>query len=224
MVTFDFAIFKAMLEVDFEALNFHDWDNFVVLCGEEGTGKTHLSLHALEIWLTLKYGSFTAEDIYKYDGVKLSEYAKVLANVKKGDMNICDEAGDIFTGKHANTKIVKKIEDTYTVIRGDNLFTVWNLPTFFILTPYFRNWRIRSIWYVEKRGICHVYHKPKRLKLSEMNESKEFKDYFIEKPLFSFVYPKYEGVFLENYMKMKNNKMRTVRADFERVVTDWESD
>lgn len=224
MVTYSFEIFKAMLEVDFYALHNCFWDNMVCLSGEEGTGKSMLSLWALEIWLTLKYGGFVADDIYKYDGVKLSEYAKVLANVKSGDMAIADETGDVFNSKNANNRVVKKIEQIYTVIRGDFLFSIWNIPTFFLLTPYFRSWRIRSVWYVEKRGLCHVYHKPKRLKLSEMNEGKELKDYFLEKPLFSFVFPDYKGVFLEPYMKMKQNKMKGVRGEFQKVVGDWESD
>lgn len=224
MVTYSFEIFKAMLEVDYEALTKFEYDSFICISGEEGSGKSMLSLWALEIWLNLKYGKFEQNDFYKYFGVKLSEYARVLATVKKFDINVCDESSDIFGGKHSNTKIVRKIEDTYTVIRGDSLMTIWNIPSFFLLSPYFRNWRIRCVWYVEKRGLCHVYHKPKRMKLSEMNESKDMKDYFLEKPLFSFVFPKYNGIFLEPYLKMKNKKMESVRVNFEKAVTEWEED
>jgi len=224
MVLYDFSIFKAMLEVDYKALHKHDWDNFVVLTGEEGVGKSRLSLWALEIWLNLKYGSFQADDFYKYVGIKVSEYARVLQSVKKGDINICDEAGDVFSGKHALSKLVKKIEDTYTVVRGDNLLTIWSLPTFFMLTPYFRNWRIRSIWYIQKRGLCHVYHKPKRLLLSQTNENTEIKDYFAVPPLFSFVYPDYKGVFLEPYLKMKGAKMQNVRDGFLKIAQEYDDD
>ena len=212
---YDHSILPEILKVDYVALKKYQWDNFVCVTGNEGVGKTHLSLWLIHLWIQIHHKQKpVADDIYKYMGVTLKEYAKVLNAVKKYDINVCDEAGDIFTGKNASSKIVKEMEQTYSVVRSENLFTIWNVPTFFILTPYFRNWRVKSLFYVEKRGLAHFYHKPKRLKLSELNENNSIKDYFAEKPLFSFIFPEYKGVMLENYLKMKNKKTQNVRKKF----------
>jgi len=210
---YDKTILPEILKVDYKALHNHDWDNFICISGGEGSGKTKLSLWITHIWIKLKFKREPIEeDCKKYIGVSLKEYATVLNNLEgKGNINVCDEAGDVFTGKNSGSKIVKKMEETYSVIRGDNLFTIWNVPTFFVLSPYFRNWRIRSLIYVERRGFAHFYHKPKRLKLSELNSEKNVKDYFLEPPLFSFTFPDYTGVLLKPYLEMKNKKMQNCR-------------
>ena len=209
-----------MLRADYDALTRQDWDNVVCLSADEGVGKSLLTLHALEIWLEFRGINDKKLDyddakkiLNRFMGIKFIDWCLVLKGLDHADMNIYDEAGDSLTGKHATAKTSRLVEDSYTVIRGLNLMSIFVLPSIFDLAPFFRKRRVRTLWHLSKRGLCHVWHKPKRLKLMQLNEARPIKDYMLEPPLFSFEVPKYEGIFLKPYKEMKDNKMYEVLDD-----------
>jgi hypothetical protein len=145
-----------------------------------------------------------------------------LKNIK-GSINDFDEAGDVISGKHSVTKFVTSMEDTWKVIRGLNCQTIITSPSLFILSPYIRNHRVRTCWYVEKRGVCHVFYGERLIDLIALNENKERKNMLIIEPNFTFHFPKYTGVFLKEYLDMKNDKMFNVLTKMNQEAIDYES-
>lgn len=222
MVLYSFDVFNAMLKVDYKQLTKHDRDNFVCLVGKEGDGKSNLGLWAVQRWLELSNVPLTSENFKKCMGVTVEYWSKILKDVGEQRKHFwvtdLDEAGDVMSGKHSNTKVVTAIEDAWKVIRGLNLLTIVTSPSLFILSPYVRYHRIRVCWYVSSRGVCHVYFGETLKKLLTMNENKPFKDMFAVKPDFSFVFPKYEGVFINDYLELKHKKMYNVLSDLNEIV------
>jgi hypothetical protein len=214
-----------MLKVDFYEIVKHDYDNLIVLCGKEGKGKSTLGLWAIEIWLKMILKLPNYEQKFKTSmGVKPIEWATLLEEISekgiRGYINNFDEAGDVISGKHSSQKFVTSIEDAWKVIRGLNLETIITTPSIFILSPYIRNHRIRTCWYVEKRGICHVFYGNRLTELISLNENKEQKNMLAVEPNFSFKFPKYTGVFLKEYLAMKNSKMNQVLAGLKNAAVE----
>lgn len=225
---YDINIFYDMLRVDFYEIKSRDYDSLVVCCGKEGEGKSRLVLLAIEFWLKeiMKYKDWDKR-LKEAMGVKPLEWAmlleKISLNRTHGAINCFDEAGDVISGKHSSTKFITTIEDTWKVIRGLNSETIINSPSLFILSPYIRNHRVRSVWYVERRGHCHVFYGERLRELIALNESKELKNMLAVEPNFSFIYPNYDGVFLPEYLEMKHNKMYQIITKLRDEAKNFES-
>lgn len=212
-----FSTMKEILEIDYDNLKNNDWDNFVIICGYEGRGKSNITLHAIEEWIRITENREPEEaDIYKYMGIKGSHWAKIRMQFAKEKrhciMNIFDEAGDVLDSKAATSKIVRIAENDAKVTRGMNWWSGMNVPSFFAggLTPYFRMHRVRSVWYIPVRGICYVYWGETKNRLVALNENSSYKTMDIVRPNFAFEFPKYNGVFKTKYLELKENKMYDV--------------
>lgn len=223
MTKYTFDIFKEMLKVDHKQLTKNDEDCVVLLVGREGKGKSMLSLHAIEHWFDICRIEKTPENFNKTMGVKLNHWAWIMKYIGdkqlKASINAFDEAGDVLSGKHSTNKIVTAVEDSYKVIRGLNLMSIFTSPDLFTLSPYLRYHRVRVCWWVETRGLCHVFHGNTLKQLMSKNENKAYKDMRAVKPDFSFKFPDYKGVFLERYREMKGEKMQNVLGGLYDVVS-----
>ena len=224
MKIYPFSVYEELLKIDYDNLKNKDWDCLSVCCGHEGIGKSKLTLFAIELWFKIKNIPLTEENFKKAMGVKLSEWSMILRTIGKYRLhtaiNVFDEAGDVLSGKHANNKVVRAIEDSLKVIRGLNLMTILVTPSLFILSPYIRNWRVRVVYYVSKRGVCNVYFGKTLQKLIAENENSSFPNMFCVNPDICFKVPLYEGVFLKPYVKMKNAKMYEVLVNLDDVVNE----
>lgn len=212
-----FSALREVLEIDYDNLKNNDWDNYVIICGYEGRGKSSLTLHAIEEWIRISENREPVEeDINKYMGVKGSHWARIRRDFAKAQkhqiMNIFDEAGDVLDSKSAITKIVRITENDAKVTRGMNWWTGMNVPSFFAggLTPYFRMHRVRCVWYIPFRGVCCVYYGETKNKLVAINENSSYKSMDTVRPDFMFEFPDYEGVFKKRYKELKQNKMYDV--------------
>jgi hypothetical protein len=216
--TFSFNILSEILKADYAKIRSKDIDNLICLIGAEGSGKSRLGLHIINIWFELSGIEKTEENFKLAMGVSVSEWGNILGyigeNEKHYSINNFDEAGDILSGKQANTKLVREMENCWKVIRGLNLFTIITAPSIFLLTPYIRDWRVRTVYRVKERGICYIYTGKTLKKLICENESSTYKDYDSVKPNFAFQFPDYAGVFLKPYLEMKNKKMNSVLQKF----------
>jgi len=226
MTLYDFSIFKEMLKVDHHMLTKKDEDNLIVLCGKEGKGKSRLGLWAIDHWFDICKIEKTEENFKNAMGVTATQWSNIMKRIGKnrlhGSINDFDEAGDVLSGKHSSGKVVRSIEDAYKVIRGLNLESVITSPDLFILSPYIRNWRVKVVWFVSERGICHIYYGKTLKKLISHNENKEYKDMFVVPSDISFVIPLYDGAFLKPYLEMKHKKMYDVLDNLNSVVVEDE--
>jgi hypothetical protein len=224
MVKYSFNIMKELLKQDSFFLKNKDEDNLLVLTGKEGKGKSRLGLWAIDTWFEIHNIPKTEENFKDAMGVKLTEWTEILCknstNKKHCSINDFDEAGDVLSGKHANNKVVRAVEDAYKVIRGMNMLSILTTPSLFVLSPYLRYHRVKVVWWVEKRGLCHVFFGKNLYLLMSHNEKTDFKDMSAVEPNFSFIYPDYKGVFLKPYLRMKDNKMYEILGDLHFIATN----
>ena len=224
MTKYTFNIFKEILKVDNHFLKNKDEDNLVGLTGKEGKGKSRLGLWAIDHWFEINNIPKTSDNFKRAMGVKLIQWTKLLKvnaeNKIHGYINNFDEAGDVLSGKHAGSKIVRAVEDAYKVIRGLNSESIITTPSLFVLSPYIRYHRVRVVWYVKKRGHCDVFFGKNLYDLMSYNERRDYKDMEAVEPNFSFEYPDYKGVFLKPYLEMKDEKMYQVLEDLHDVATE----
>ena len=100
---------------------------------------------------------------------------------------------------------------TYQIIRADNIFTVLILPDIWYIDSYFRNTRIKGLFYVTKRGRVAFWGGNKLRKMLELNQQRQIKKYFVVQPNFTDKYPIYKGVMAEEYKKLKEKKTTEAR-------------
>ena len=189
----------------------NNWDTVIAIVGKVGVGKSNLALHMLEYWNQKINGKCDPEDI-KNMCLNREDFMKRLSNCKKKEMIIYDEAGDI-SSRSALDKFNKQLMVAYQIIRGDNLFTVLVLPDIWDLDSYFRNKRIKGLFYVKERGKVAFWNRDKIEGILAINQYYPIKNYFAVSPDFTDTYPIYKGAMQDNYKELKENKLLEFRKN-----------
>lgn len=211
----------AVLEIVYKKLTQQDWDNCLILTGDEGTGKSTLGLHILHWWLSKKNGTVNEKDI-DYVSLDRKQFLKNLKECGKFDMPIYDESGDI-SNKRSLSGFNLAITKAYQIIRGDNLFTILILPSIFDLESFFTKRRARGLIHVYKRGRMAYWDKGRLRRLIALNQNKYIKSVWTVKPLFYDTFPKYTGVLSKSYLEKKTNKIKTVRSDLYKEIVEGQT-
>lgn len=202
---------NTVIEVVHEKVTKEDWDNVLILGGDEGIGKTTLALHILEIWYTLLGHKIKPEHIEKV-ALGLKQFLKAFKELKRFELVVYDEAGELSSLRMMN-KFNYSITKAYEVVRGANLFTILVLPDVFYVNPFFSTRRARGYIHVYKRGRFAYWNKKRLRNLIEKNKLFKKKAVWRIKPLFYDTFPKYKGVLLESYLEKKEKKMATIREE-----------
>lgn len=201
----------AYLDITFDKLKNKDWDNLALITGDEGVSKSTLGLHFVEYWYTKLNGECKAEDV-KHMCLDRLQFLEDLKDCQKYECTIFDEAGDIGSRKSMSAFNIMLME-VYQIIRGDNLFSVFILPSIFDLDTFFRNRRVRGLFYVYGRGRVAFWSKSRLRKMLQINQHKMVKNLFAVRPTFFDTFPKYKGVMAEAYAKKKAEKMKNIREE-----------
>lgn len=207
---------EKVIDIDFDMVTKKDWDNVLIIAGDEGTGKSHLGLHLTEYWNNKLYGACKPEHI-KNTALDTEDFVTVLRDINKFEMAVYDEAGDLSNLRQMN-KFNYAITQGYRVIRGENLMTVLILPNVFDLNPFFTKRRARGLIQVYKRGRFAFWNKFKLRQIMDYNAHRYRKDVWRVRPLFFDHYPIYKGVLMESYLKKKKAKMKKAREDLYKKV------
>ncbi|MFW9875389.1 MAG: hypothetical protein ACFFG0_19965 [Candidatus Thorarchaeota archaeon] len=200
-----------VMDVIFRKLTHQDWDNLLIIGGDEGIGKSTLGLHLCDYWYNLLYNNCGPE-LIKNVALSLSQFITALKNLKRYELIIYDEAGEL-SSLRMMEKFNYAISKAYEVIRGDNLFTILILPDVFYVNPFFSMRRARGYIHVYKRGSFAYWNKITLRNLVEKNKSYKKKSVWRVKPLFHDRFFKYKGALKEPYDKKKKEKMITIRED-----------
>lgn len=212
---------QVVLDVAHDKLTKEEWDNVLIIGGDEGTGKSTLGLHILEYWLNKLYGKVKAEDI-KYVALNLKQFLQGFKDLKRFEMEIYDEAGELSSLRMTN-RFNYAIAKAYEVVRGECLFTILILPDVFYLNPFFSTRRARGYIHVYKRGRFAYWNKKKLRDLIERNKLYKKKSVWRISPLFYDTFPKYKGVMLEPYLEKKKKKMESVRDElYNKIIVEEE--
>ena len=172
-----------------------DFDSVFIICGTEGTGKSHLGLNCVDhLGGNIKNIALDKED-----------FIEVLSDIKDEDIVMFDEAGDGLFSRDFASKSNKDLVKTFMIIRAKRLITFLVLPTFFMIDTYFRKHRVRGLFYVYQRGKVAFYDKQGIEKIMRFGE----KNHKITgRPAFRDHYPEYKGRLLEEYKKKKAKKIK----------------
>jgi hypothetical protein len=197
---------KKAVDVTHDKLAFEDWDSVWCITGQEGGSKSHLGLHILDYWYSRN--TLKPEHI-KHIGLDQKGFVNALDNTGKVGCCIYDEAGEL-TNKRTMSKFNVELTKIYQVIRGRNVFTILILPSIFDLDPYFSKRRIRGLFYVYKRGRCAFWSRTRLQTMLQMNALKYVKKELVVRPTFYDTFPKYNGILLDGYKKLKDDKMKEI--------------
>lgn len=202
---------KTVLDVVFQKVTKDDWDNVLIIGGDEGIGKTTLGLHIFEYWYSLLKYELSPRLIEKV-ALSLPQFLKAFKGLKRYELEVYDEAGELSSLRMMN-KFNYAITKAYEVVRGENLFTILILPDVFYLNPFFSTRRARGYIHVYSRGRFAYWNKGKLRDLIEKNKLFKKKSVWRIPPLFYDTFPKYEGFLKEAYLKKKKEKMSNVRDE-----------
>jgi len=187
------------------------WDSVIAICGAEGGSKSNLALHIIDWWYTKLNGKCKATDI-KHMCLDEKQFERDLSDCIKMEATVFDEAGAL-SSRAALTKFNKKLMKAYQVIRADLLFTILVIPDIWDLDTWFRNKRIKGLFYVYQRGRVAFFGKEKTRLLMMLNQNRIVKSYTIVKPTFRDTFPIYKGVLAEPYQKLKDRKVLQARRE-----------
>lgn len=169
------------------------FDSVFVVCGMEGSGKSTLMLHGMD-YLGAEPWQIALDRV---------NFVKAIWKTKKQEQACLDEAGDALFSRDALSDFNKDLVKTYMVIRGKGLITFLVIPDFFLLDRYFREHRVRGLFYTYRRGKFLFYTRKEIKKIISSG------DRFIPmKPLYkSDSFPDYTGRLLQPYLEMKDKKI-----------------
>ncbi len=209
---------KQVLDIKHKKNTQDDWDDVLLITGDEGISKSTLGLHMIEDWLNKLYGEVKEEHI-KFIGLDREQFLKALKDANKYEMLIYDESGDI-TNKRSMSDFNVSISQAYQVIRGDNLFTILILPSVFDLDGFFTKRRARGLIHVYARGRFAYWNKSRLRKTVAINQFKYIKSVWTVKPLFYDTFAKYKGILKDPYDKKKQRKIKDIRKElYDRIIS-----
>lgn len=123
-----------------------DRDYFMVIDGEEGSGKSVLAQQLAKMLdddFNIDKIVFTAED-----------FTKIIKSpkTKKGACIVLDEAMNAANARGSLSEVNRAMQTLASEMRQKNLFVIFCIPSFFDLDKYFALWRCRTL--------VHVYFTP----------------------------------------------------------------
>lgn len=180
------------------------YDFPVVICGDEGNGKSMFLLHFVELWYrcVLKVSDWSGLYIRYVQNVRM-DWIKNFKDINEGDINANDEGADGLESKESISKFGKLIQRLYKVFRKKLFITPILIPDFFDLPLYFRK-RVRAVIWVNKRGQFKFYSKNGIRWLNALNQNNKYKTMEVARPLFTGTFPDYRGELREPYDKMSS--------------------
>jgi len=111
-----------ILGVIYKKVRYEDYDEVLVLMGDEGTGKSRLLLAILEWWNSQEDNKPCADDVRVSVGMDSPEFSGLLRDAKKYMMIANDEAADISSRSAMLTKSF--VHGSLSAYQRRKLFTV----------------------------------------------------------------------------------------------------
>jgi len=199
---------KQVLDVDYDKMDKEEWDNLLIIDGDEGVGKSGLGLTILDYWLRKRHGEVKESDI-KYIHLTKRDFVRGLVDLNRLDMIIYDEAGKL-SKYRTGSKDNFKMRQSYQAIRGLLFYTIMILPSVFDFDNFFGGRRARGYIHVYKRGEFAFWNKNKLRKLLAYNKNRKVKTPWVVKPLWHDNFDDYKGKLLGPYKKKKKDKIYSI--------------
>ena len=178
-----------------------NFDSVFIICGKERVGKSTLMLHLLD---------YVGGDI-SCIGLDRVEFVNALVQSKKSGVVCFDEAGDGLLSRDAMSTFNKDLVKAFMVIGGRRLITFFVLPSFFMLDKYFREYRVRGLFFVYRRGKFNYFSPNGISKI--INKGDKYIPVYIKD---SDSFPDYKGKLLEPYLELKEKKIHSTIEELQK--------
>jgi len=123
-------------------LNEMDADHFIVVAGGEGTGKSTLSIQLASVIDP----SFCVERIC----FSMLDFIKGVRKATQGQAFILDEGNLFLFSRDAQSLDNKAMVKLFALMRQRNLCVIINVPNFWTLETYVRDFRVNTLFYLPK--------------------------------------------------------------------------
>lgn len=191
-------------------------DNCYIVTGPEGIGKTNLELWLMEIWYDEFLKKQCATEFITED---LPPFIRALRAAQPGDGIALDEGGELSSVSSFDT-MVKDMVKAFKVMRAKKFLTIICFTNPLHMHRYWREDRIRGVFFIPKIGEAHYYPKEFYVKkvlnvLAKGDQSKSIAMLkTIPAPL-QFRFPEYKGRLKEAYQKSKMDNIDRVLNDLD---------
>lgn len=216
---------QKVLNVVYDKVTKDDWDNALIIGGDEGIGKSTIGLHIMEWWYKrLKEDGHIKQldpkKLINFIALGMDQFLKGFREMRQFHLMLYDEAGELSSLRMMN-KFNYAVTKTYEVVRGENLFSIIVVPDVFYINPFFSSRRARGYIHVYKRGRLAYWNKNKLRDMIELNKTYKKKTPFRVPPLFYDTFPKYDGIMSELYHKKKKGKMDQIRKElYDKLIVE----
>jgi hypothetical protein len=178
-------------------------DSVFIITGNEGFGKSHLLLNIAEEW-----GKITGQELgIEAIGLDKESWINSLKVAPEiSGFSAFDEAGDGLLSRDAMGDFNKDMVKMYSVIRGRRLMSILVLPSFWYLDKFFRQHRLKGLFFVYNRGVVAFWNKRQIKQLIDKGEDRQ--NIWAVKPSIRDRFPKYNGRLLKEYEEKKKEKIQ----------------
>lgn len=177
-----------------------EWDNFIVIAGHTGTGKSIFMLQLIDAWYKVILDSDVDKGLINNITGDIIKWCENLTTLKDYDMNVYDEGLLSMDSKDHMTKTQKEVKKIFNTVRSSKkLFNVIVVQDWFSLTKYFREHRASTLIWIDKRGHYKMYTKHGLKFLNGFNERKSIKSMSLAYPYHQSPFPDYKGILRKPY-------------------------
>lgn len=182
-------------------INNLDYDHVHIICGEEGEGKSTLGVEmccAIDPHFSRKMNLVST----------LPQLRKAYKEIKRtGSAILIDEGALIFLARNAMTTENKIACNMLRGLRGLNPFIVICMPDYVSLDPYVRDFRVKSVSKIVKRGWAWFYSKKRIKQMMEKHKSSSKKKFRWIEPNFKHYFPDLPEHLKSKYKELKQKQM-----------------
>lgn len=182
-----------------------DYDYFLIISGDTGTGKSRFALDLLETWYRVILKQPVTEDMISHISQDYKKWLQKFGKMQPYDMNIYDEGSRDLNSLNFMTRISKDINKLFDTFRSKRFFSVVILPNYFRLNKSLREDRLRGLVWIPKRKVYRFYTKNRIKYLNGYNEKRRIKSMWLARPFHQYTFPDYKGILLKPYLEQKNS-------------------
>lgn len=188
-------------------------DSLYLVCGIEGSGKSNFTLLSYHLYSELKGEKCDINNVTRSNDELMARYAAL----KRNAFVTLDEAQELASDRW-NEKKSKEIKEKFTVMRERAFISMICYPNPLKVNIYFREDRIRGVFFVKKPGCVYYYansvEQPHFAEIldtwDKYNKSRSLKKFTRYAPDFIMYYPEYKGELRDDYDRRKDENISRV--------------
>lgn len=209
------------LDIIKKLINEMDYDWVHIICGGEGEGKSTLGIEMCSY--VDPYFIRNMNLVSTLPQLKES-YKKIGENNRIGSAINIDEGALLFLARNSMTTENKIACNMLRGLRGMNPFIVICMPDFVSLDPYIRDFRVKSVSRIVKRGWAWFYSKKRINQMMEKYKTSSKRKFRWIEPNFKHYFPDLPENLKIKYKELKKKQMLEYTKDKKDKETQQKED